>query len=564
MTKQKSPADFLRSIHPDQLAATKKAIDKHLAERSLYQFVRQAWSSIETAPFVDSWAVEALCVHLEAVTRGEIRFLLVNFPPRCAKTLVTAVFWPVWTWIQKEISHTSGPQVGILGASYGQDLSLKSSDKMRDLISSPWFQEHWGDTIKIKAGSDTKSDFANTKGGYRQATSITGRLLGYGGSVIIVDDPHNTEDVESEAERDAVLRGWREISATRLNDPKHSAIVVIMQRLNEADVSGEIIGGKTRREWVHLMIPMRHDINRHCVTYIPGDDEPFWEDPREEDGELMWPERFGDKEVSDMEIDLGPYMASGRLQQSPTPAGGGILKREYWQVWEGPLDAAGKEQFPQLEYVAAYLDTAFTQKEENDYCALTVWGLWQKDNVPKLIILHGWKKHLTLHGPPFDEADHPGWFQMTKAERDTILRRHWGVCEWANHTCERFKVDTLLIENKANGIDVANEFRRLYRNAQFSVQLNDPGRKDKVARAHAVVPMFADRMIYAPDRDWAEMVMSECERFPKGAHDDVVDTVTGALVFFRNSGMAVRREEQVYEDNMARQYRPTPKKLYPV
>lgn len=500
------------------------------ARRSLYEFVRQAWSYIDSAPFLDSWAVMALCQHLEAVTRGDIRFFLANYPPRCAKTLVTSVCWPVWTWLQDSNGYTSGPQVRFLGASYGQDLSLKGSSKMRELINTPWFQENWGELIKIKEGSDTKSAFANTAGGDRQATSITGKLLGFGGDIVVVDDPHNTEDVESDQQREGVLQGWREISTTRLNDPKKSALVVIMQRLNEADVSGEIMENKSDRAWVHLMIPMRHELGRHCITYLPSDDRRFWEDPRTEEGQLMWPERFGPKEVSDLEEGLGPYMASGRLQQSPTPKGGGIIKREWWEPWppagqehlwthdlpDSTGIVASRVTYPDFDFICASLDCAATEKEENDFSACTVWGTFTNNRgQPKIMLISAWRGHYAIH-------------DLVNRVMKTAARKG-------------LECDTVLVENKSSGHALAQELKRLMRPGAFTLKLYDPKRDgggDKVSRVYAVQPAFAAGLIHAPDTVWSEAVIREMELFPKGRNDDWVDCCSMAINWLRKRGLA--------------------------
>ncbi|MDE2096566.1 MAG: phage terminase large subunit [Patescibacteria group bacterium] len=557
----------ITKLKPEQVARLLDSANKELAERHLYEFVKQAWAAIDPSEFVDSWAIEALCYHLEAVTYGEIRYLLANFPPRCAKTLVTSVCWPVWCWLQKEKSVTSGSGVRFLCASYGAELSLKNSNKMRELLDSPWFQKHWGDKIRLRADQNTKSDFANTLGGNRQSTSITGRLIGFGGDIIICDDPHNTEDVESEAERENVLRGWREISTTRLNDPKRSAIVVIMQRLHEEDVSGQIIGSNDYENWCHLMIPMQFDSSRKCVTYIQTEDgeKEFWEDPREYDDELMWPERFGEREIEKIAAGLGPYMASGRLQQSPTPAGGGIIKREWWEPYE-VTNKDGKYTFPPCEFVLASLDPAYTEKEENNYSALTVWGVWiDKNGLRKIILLDGWQKKLPIIAPRLDGSQIAGWSSMSDGERRAIERKGWGLTEWVADACQRFKVDRLLIEAKASGISVSQALRALYRDEVFGVQLIDPKRKDKVARMHAVVPMFTDGLVYRPPEEfpWVDMVVTQVSTFPKGANDDIPDSVSQALQFFRDNGLIQLKQERDIDEMEIRQYRPKSRPLYP-
>jgi hypothetical protein len=345
-------------------------------EASLIEFVRASWSAIDPSDYEDNWALDALCEHLEAVTFGHITRLLVNFPPRCAKTNITSICWPAWTWARRQREYLSGPQVRFLCGSYNHTLSLENSNKTRRLILSSFYQERWGKRFKLRLDQNTKTQFDNDTGGSRIATSVDGSLLGIGGDIICIDDPHNTKEVESEADRHSVLQWWNEIRSTRLNDPKRSAIVVIMQRLHEEDVSGVIASGSDYGEWTHLMLPMRHDIGRHCVTVLGwdarGEPADTWEDPRVEDGELMWPERFGEREVAGLERDLGAYMASGRLQQMPSPATGGIFQRDWWQPWD-PLDG----KFPPFEYIIASLDGAYTEKEENDPSALTVWGVFR-------------------------------------------------------------------------------------------------------------------------------------------------------------------------------------------
>jgi hypothetical protein len=317
-------------------------------EASLIDFVEAAWPSLDAAEYKSCWAIDALCEHLQAVTSGQIKKLLVNFPPRCAKTLVTSVCWPAWTWSRRWKSYRSGPQVRFLCGSYSHTLSLMNSNLTRRLITSPWYGGHWSSRFKLREDQNTKMQFDADLGGSRLASSVGGSLLGLGGDVLIVDDPHNTESVESEAERENVLTWFKELSTTRLNDPKQAALVVIMQRLHEADVSGHILSSGDD-EFVHLMIPMEYEWRRHCVTSlgwhdprgISDDGEPLIEMTadgpvpvdaeaerileQERNGALMWLERFGAAEVAAMHAGLGPYLASGRLQQSPQPRGGGLL-----------------------------------------------------------------------------------------------------------------------------------------------------------------------------------------------------------------------------------------------
>ena len=282
-------------------------------EGSLLKFVEAAWPAIDSSHFVSCWAIQAMCEHLEAVTWGYIPRLLINIPPRCAKTSVVSIIYPVWVWLQQDISFLSGPQVRFLCASYNNTLSWDSSNKSRRLLFSNFVQTHWPGEIELRADQNTKSRFDNTKNGSRMSTSVGSSLLGLGGDIIIADDLNKVDKenkIETEDETEKVADYWNELHSTRMNDPKQTAIINVQQRLKENDVSGLIIDSE--EEWTHLMIPMRYDELRHNVTVVlprSQDDLP-WEDPRYEEGELMWPERFGEKEVRNLESALGPYMCT--------------------------------------------------------------------------------------------------------------------------------------------------------------------------------------------------------------------------------------------------------------
>jgi predicted phage terminase large subunit-like protein len=547
-------------------------------ETSLKRFVREAWPSIDTATYQESWAIDALCEHLEALASGQIRKLLVNFPPRCGKTLVMSICFPAWVWSQSRPSFLKGPQVKFLCGSYNHELSLSNSNLTRRLIRSPWYQGLWGSRFKFREDQNTKTKFDLSTGGSRLATSVSGSLLGVGGDIILVDDPHNTEQAESEAERAASTRWFKELSTTRLNDPRQGGIGVIMQRLHEEDVSGLILSSEWSQDWCHLCIPMHYDWRRHCVT-VTG-----WEDPRglredgtslieinakgereavdaeaektlddERDGTLMWPERFDASHVDFMETELGPYMASGRLEQAPVPDKGGIFDRDWWQVW---YDPNGKT--PVLHYIVASLDGAFTTKEENDPSALTIWGVFfNEENEKRICLIHAWRKHLAFSGTRSERGVNEtleSYFRRTA--------RGWGLMEWVAYSCELFKVDKLLIEAKANGISAAQELQNRYWLRRWGIQLC-PVKGDKLSRALAVQPTFSQLIVYAPVRDWAQMVIDEMANFPKGKYDDLVDSSTQALKYLRDVGEAQTNEEVFAAKIETVMRRPRRKALYP-
>lgn len=596
-----SLATSLQEFDPSLLEAARRRLEREQERRleinrlesSLIDFVEGAWSQIDPSEYQQCWAIDALCEHLQAVTEGKIPRLLVNFPPRCGKTNVTSICFQAWTWARRVKTFLSGPQVRFLCGSYNDDLALQNSMMQRRLVLSPWYQERWGNRYGITLDQNTKSKFDTTVGGSRVSTSARGSLLGIGGDVIVIDDPHNTKQAESEAERHTALTWWREISTTRLNDPKRSALVVIMQRLNEEDVSGIILSGDTGDDWVHLCIPMEYDWPRHNVTALG------WQDPRglDEDDEplvivtpdgerrprdrqsaiildderqhsLMWPERFGPNEVAKIKAGLGPYMASGRLQQMPVPDRGGIFQRLWWQLWD-PDDG----KFPTFEFLLASLDGAFTSKEENDPSALTVWGLFtDKDGRRRLMLVKAWRKFLQFsadrslleplpQGPRFlwagdhfrENREWLRWRQQTQ--------EHWGLIEWVEDTCSSLKVDRLLIEDKASGLPAIDELRNRYGRKDWAIEAVTPT-KDKVARALAVQPTFSQQMVYAPAREWSELVIDEMSVFPKGRFDDITDSATQAVKWLRDRGMLETDEETHAAEMDGVMHKPQPKPLY--
>ena len=504
-----------------------KDLDRADCEDSLYKFLVNGWRYIDPAPFSHGWPIEAVAEHLQAVVDGEIKRLIVNIPPRCAKSSLTSVAFPAFTWAQPRKSDTSGPGVQFLHASYAQSLSLRDSTKCRRLIESPWYQGLWGDRFALMGDQNTKTRFDNDKGGSRLSTSVGSSLTGEGGNIIVVDDPNAAQEAFSEATIASTIEWWDGALSTRLNNAKTGAFVVIQQRLSEEDLTGHILS-KDVGEWTHLCLPMRFEPERSFHTSIG------WEDPRKEAGELLWPERFGEREVGILERQMGPWTAAGQLQQRPEPKGGGVIKREWWRLWE-------RDIFPDCDYVIASLDTAYTTKTENDFSALTIWGVFSggdqkamatrvigrdaetasvimrsySEEHPKIMIVWAWQERLELH--------------------DLVLK--------VQQSMKKYKVDKLLIENKAAGISVAQEIRRMYGHEDFAVQLVDPKSQDKLSRLYSVQHLFAEGLIYAPDRAWADQVITQTSTFPKGKHDDLVDTVSMALRHLRELGMLVRGAE---------------------
>ena len=286
-------------------------IRNELARRSLAEFAKQAWHVLEpTTPLKWGWVLDALAEHLQAVTEGEIPNLLANVPPGTMKSLLTSVIWPAWEWGPRRMLS-----MRYLGTSHAQHLAVRDNRKCRNLVSSEWYQARW--PTLLMADQNSKTKFENNATGFREAMAFKS-MTGSRGDRIILDDPISAHDANSVAALEEARLAFTETLPTRVNSVD-SSIVVIAQRLNEKDVSGVILDMGLKYE--HLMIPMRFEEDRRCTTSIG------WSDPRTIDGELMFPDRFPESQVIELEKTLGSYGVAGQLQQRPAPRGGGMFKR---------------------------------------------------------------------------------------------------------------------------------------------------------------------------------------------------------------------------------------------
>jgi phage terminase large subunit-like protein len=530
-------------------AAIKREIERGWAERRLIEFYRQAWPQFDPAPLSLNWHHHCIAEHLEAVTKGEIKRLLVNLPPRASKTSLISVCWPAWTWVQKNISFLSGPQVRFLCVSYGQTPVQRMASTTRQILMGKWYQDLWGKRVEIT--KEGVGMIENSAGGYRISDSLSGAILGSGGDIIIADDPHSVVEVESDTERANTLRLFTEGLTTRRTVPHKTAIVVVMQRLHENDISGHIL--ENDQEYVHVMVPMRFEPRR----FIPS---VWFSDPRTEDGELMWPDHFLEETVDRDQKKMGEYAFAAQYQQSPVPRGGGIIKRAWWRLWPddapdmaesatlwacggckwaGPINVmfgiacprcGGMVEerviYPPFSFQLLSVDTSYGEKEENSWSAATAWGIWHgKDEAPRAMLTTAWRGRPKLRTDPEDPRE-PG-----------LVERIYTIAQ-------RRQVDLILIEKKTRGVDLYQEIERQTATWPFRLEYWDPtGRGDKVARLHSVSPLFENDLVWAPDKQWAEVVIQEIAAQPKAQFNDLSDTCTAALIWLRQSGMLNMADE---------------------
>lgn len=520
----------------------------------LLSFVKYFWHVLEPGTkFTEGWILEAICEHLEAVTFGDITNLLINVPPGCCKSLLTNVFFPAWEWSAMGLSH-----IRYVTFSYSASNTERDNQRFGDLITSLEFMAMYPE---VRVRQNGMGMVSNYKHGWKLASSVTGSVTGKRGNRAVCDDLNNVKDTESAPVMEETNRWFRESLSSRLNNIETDAKIVIAQRVGEGDVSGEIL--RLGLPYCHLMIQMEFewqaDEQGEPYTTQIGWVDPRWRpNPEDCQGELAWPERFSEKAVQSLKIELGPYATSAQLQQTPEARGGGIFKRDWWQPAE-PVMMNDGQKFPPFTYLVASLDGAYTEKEENDPSALTVWGIFENEyGYNRVMLVHAWRKKLAFSGPKVD---------VLPNEHEAVWRRrampHWGLVEWTADTCKRFKVDKLLIEAKATGISAAQSLQNSHGREGWSIQLVDPI-GDKVARALAVQPSFSQEMVYAPDREWADMVIDEMAVFPKGRYKDLTDSTTQAIKHLRDNGLIRSDEERRAQELEAVRHKGAPKRaLYP-
>ena len=323
------------------------AARKELARRSLADFTKQAWHVLEPGKELKwGWVLDAICEHLEAVSDGKIRRLLINVPPGSMKSLLVSVMWPAWEWGPRNM-----PTLRYLATAHKQELAIRDNQKCRRLILSEWYQDRW--PVELTSDQNAKTKFENSQYGVREVSSFTS-LTGIRGDRIILDDPHSVNDANSIAALNEAAISFKEALPSRINDDK-SAIVIIKQRISINDVSALAI----EQGYEHLMVPMRFEPNRACTTSIG------WKDPRKEEGELMFPERFTAEMVEELEKGTNSFAVAGQLQQNPTPREGALF----------PVDRIGLyHELPPLSWTAIFADTAMKDGKQNDYSVLQLWG----------------------------------------------------------------------------------------------------------------------------------------------------------------------------------------------
>ena len=408
-----------------------------------------------------------------------------NIPPRHMKSLIVSVFWPVWVWIKR-------PEKKWIFSSYGQDLSTRDSIKCRTLIESPKFQRKYGNRFSLT--KNTEKHLQNNWSGYRIATSVTGKATGEGADFIVGDDLHNVLESESALELLKVQRYWGEVIPSRLNDKAHGMRTIVMQRTNDADVTG--YWESICRDLVILKLDIYFDPDERCKTRVG------WADPRTEKDELLWPEKLPLEQVKDLERELGEYAFSCQYRQNPVPRGGAIIKQEWLDRNRYRYADVRNMKFG---FKIQSWDTAFKTGEENDFsCCVTLGAIGQD-----YYLIDCWVGKMTY--PDLKKFVVRMWLKENPA----------AVC----------------VEDKGNGTVLLQDLEREVPDPdnpliKYRLPIEGmPANADPLVRVHAITPIIQASLRMPDDAPWLKDCERELTRFPKAVHDDRVHALTHGLLF---------------------------------
>lgn len=451
---------------------------------TLSEFIRRGWHEVEPAmPFMPNWHIDAISEHLEAASRGQITKLVISIAPGHAKSIIVAVMWPAWVW-------TWNPHWRSIFASHDMTLSMRDSVRARALMESDWYRKEFAPQWKFTVDQNVKSYYRNTNKGERIALSVGGGT-GFRGNAVVVDDPVKVADRFSETAMATAIDWWDKTMSSRFNDQSKGVRVIIAQRTVVNDLTGHVLaaGG-----YQHLCLPSEYDPKRRAITSLGIADK------RSKPGELLFPTLFPQAVLDQAKKDLGSIDYSAQHQQLPVPMSGGIFQREWFE----------KNFYTTLPVVFQEIidswDMSFKDTKSADYVVGQRWGRVGAD----LYLLRERRGQMN--------------YPTTRKEVKEFSRAPTiGYGSSVQHPPANLK----LVEDKANGPAIIADLRA---EIPGLVAVEPDGSKE--ARAAAVSPMCEAGNVHLPDPAiWPEVNewLDEICTFPKGIHDDRVDTFTQAL-----------------------------------
>jgi predicted phage terminase large subunit-like protein len=482
-------------------------INAELSKRHLRHFIEQYWHVVEPAtPFIGGWHIDAKCEHLEACIRGELPRLVINEPPRMSKSLTSTVMAPVWSWIEK-------PSLRWLCGSYHQPLSIRDARKSRQILESNYFslqQKHWGTKISMASDQNQKQRYENTDSGYRLAISTGGAATGEGGDMIIVDDPHNVRDGESEARRKDTLEWCREVLPTRLNNRKTGAIIYIMQRVHFDDASNEAL---VEMGYEHLNLAMEYDprcivdMGHKCSlkVVVTGTEEEIdngtslgFKDPRTIIGDPLCPGRFDVDDIAELKHEITDYAWFSQFQQQPQSRTGGMFHASDFTIVD-ELPSPIKKQH------------------------------------------RGWDKAGTKDGGARTAGVKMAFLQNGMVAVTDVVKGQWEAPERERIIKKTAMADTKVVrisieqEPGSGGKESAQATVRNLRGFRIKV---DKVSGNKILRAEPWASCLGNHDVVVLRRDWTKDFIREHAQFPRGKFKDQVDAAAQCFQFLNAKGGA--------------------------
>jgi predicted phage terminase large subunit-like protein len=459
-----------RALHADTLTPAEY---RALLRQDFGAFIHRAFVELNPRDsFLTNWHLDVLAARLDSVRRGETRRLIVNLPPRSLKSLAASVALPAW-WLGHD------PSAQLLCVSYGQELAEKLSRDCRTLMGSAFYKALFATRLSVTRSA--AEEFATTAHGFRMATSVGGVLTGRGADAIIIDDPLKPEEAVSTAARTRANEWFDNTLYSRLNDKRKGAIVIIMQRLHEDDLVGHVLA---QEDWERVSFPAIAE-DDECFAYetLTGSASAM-----RRAGEALHAAREPLDALARVRRALGEYNFAGQYQQNPAPLGGGMIRREWFRTYE-----SGESGFTRI--VQSW-DTANKASELADYSVCTTWGVKGR----ALYLLHVLRKRL----------NYPELKRVVAGQQ------------------KAFGAQTVLIEDRASGTQLIQELTRAGVCGVRAVVPTD----DKIMRLHAQTGPIENGFVHLPrEAHWLEDYLAELTAFPRGRHDDQVDSTSQALAW---------------------------------
>lgn len=443
---------------------------------SYFEFFCEFWDVIIPDKLILNWHIKYVCHRLQSlfeklekgIPPGD---MVINEPPGSSKSTKCTILFPAWCWIRR-------PQTRVMSGSYAHDIAMEHAVKSRDVMKSPKFREYYPNLINFKADMDNKGFYENTEHGTRIATSVGGASTGRHADIIIIDDPINPKKAASEVERKNANDWINKTLSNRKTDKKLTPTILIMQRLNEDDPTGQKMNSDQYFE--HICLPAEET---ELKNIVPAKLRLLYKNG------LLDPVRMDMEVLAYQRKQLGHLEYGGQFLQSPMDAEGNIFKREWFQLYdELPMEKP-------LRTIQSW-DTAFKKGQENDFSVCTTWKQFTTGYY--------------LIGFFMDKVEYPELKNQIRLEN------------------ESHRPHEILVEDKASGISVLQELKHLNLNLKAIVPLGD-----KIARANQVTATFEAKNVYFPVKDFTDKIIDQMTGFPNTKHDDIVDSITQFLNYAR-------------------------------